>query len=107
VVGLLPAAALAVDGGGPDLFRQASGEPGGPADVVGLLSILGHAPPDDLLDIAGCDAGLLDECLLHCAQQFGGMQARQPSVTFADRTAGGFNDYRVTHAARLEHVSLL
>jgi hypothetical protein len=35
------------------------------------------------------------------------VQAGQPSVPLADRTAGGFNDDRVTHPARLEHVSLL
>ena len=40
------------------------------------------------------------------AQQFGGVQAGQPSVPLADGAAGGFDDDRVTHSARLEHVSL-
>ncbi|CFR76417.1 Uncharacterised protein [Mycobacterium tuberculosis] len=111
MVGLLAAAALAVDGGGADVFGQTGRQPGHPADVVGLLPELGHATADDLFDVtgvkAGLDAGLVDHRLLHRAQQLGGMQPRQPSVAFADGAAGGFNDDRVTHGARLEHVSLL
>ncbi|COX01757.1 Uncharacterised protein [Mycobacterium tuberculosis] len=76
-----------------------------------MLPELGHATADDLFDVtgvkAGLDAGLVDHRLLHRAQQLGGMQPRQPSVAFADGAAGGFNDDRVTHGARLEHVSLL
>ena len=78
-----------------------------PGDVVGLLAELRDAAADELLDVAGVDAGLLHERLLHSAQQLGGMQAGQPSVALADRAAGGFDDDRVTHSARLEHVSLL
>ena len=107
VVGLLAAAALAVHGGGADMFGQTRGQPRHPADVVGLLPVLGHAAADHLLDLAGVDAGLVHQCLLHGAQQLGRMQARQPSIPLADRAAGGFNDDRVTHPARLEHVSLL
>ena len=107
VVGLLAAAALAVDGGRTDLFWQTGGEPGRAGDVVGLLAELRDATADDLLDLAGVDAGLLDERLLNGAQQLGRMQARQPSIALADRAAGGFNDDRVTHSVRLEHVSLL
>src|SRR5581483_2155046 len=107
MIGLLPAAALAVDGGGADVLGQANGQPGRAGDVVGLLGILRHAAADDLLDVTGIDAGLLHKRLLHRTEQFGGMQARQPSVAFPDRAAGGFDNYRLTHAARLEHVSLL
>jgi hypothetical protein len=35
------------------------------------------------------------------------VQAGQPSVPLADRAASGFNDDRVTHSARLEHVPLV
>ena len=59
VVGLLSAAALAVDGGGADVLGQTRRQPRHPADVVGLLPVLGHAAADDLLDLAGVDAGLV------------------------------------------------
>ena len=107
VVGLLAAAALAVDRGRADVLRQTGDQPCHPADVVGLLAELRHAAADDLLDLGGVDAGLLDHRPLHGAEQLGRMQARQPSIPLADGAAGGFNDYRVTHSARLEHVSLL
>ena len=107
VVGLLPAAALAVDRRGADLLGQPGDQPGDPGDVVGLLAGLGDAAADDLLDVAGVDAGLLHERLLRRAQQLGGVQAGQPSVALADRAAGGFDDDRVTHSVRLEHVPLL
>ena len=74
------AAALAVDGGGADVLGQSRGQPGHPGDVVGLLAGLGDAAADDLLDLAGVDAGPLDERLLNGAQKFGGMQAGQPSI---------------------------
>lgn len=67
MVGLLAAAALAVDGGGADVFGQTGRQPGHPADVVGLLPELGHATADDLFDVtgvkAGLDAGLVDHRL--------------------------------------------
>ena len=106
MVGLLAAAALAVDGGGADVLGQTQGQPCRPGDVVGLLRVLRHAAADELLDVAGVDTGLLHKRLLHRAQQFGGVQPRQPSGALADGAAGGFNNYRVTHEVRLEHVSL-
>ena len=53
VVGLLGAAALAVDGGGADLLGQAGRQPGHAGDVVGLLAELRDAAADDLFDLAG------------------------------------------------------
>jgi hypothetical protein len=35
------------------------------------------------------------------------VQAGEPPVPLADGAAGGFNDDRVTHSVRLEHVPLL
>ena len=67
-VGLLAAATLAVHRHRADVFWQASDEPAHPGDVVGLFAELGDAPADDLLYVAGVDAGLLDERLLRCAQ---------------------------------------
>ncbi len=107
MVGLLGAAALAVDGGGADMLGQARGQPADPGDVVGLLAVLGDAAADELLDVAGVDAGLLDDGLLDRAQEFGGVQSGQPTVALADRAAGGFDDDRITHDVRLEHVSLV
>ena len=75
VVGLLAAAALAVDGGGADMLGQPGDQPADPGDVVGLLAELRDAAADDLLDLAGVDAGLVDQSLLRGAQQLGGMQA--------------------------------
>ena len=105
-VGLLAAAALTVHRHGADMLGQPGDEPADPGDVVGLLAVLRHAAADDLLDVAGVDAGLLHERLLRGAQQLGGVQSGQPSGSLADRAAGGFNNYRVTHEVRLEHVSL-
>ncbi len=75
VVGLLAAAALAVDGRGADVLGQPRDEPAHPGDVVGLLAVLRDAAADDLLDSAGVDAGLFDQRLLHRAQQLGGVQS--------------------------------
>ena len=60
--------------------------------------------------VGGLEVGaipLLSAILMKAAQQIGGVQSGQPSGALADRAAGGFNDYRVTHEVRLEHVSLL
>ena len=105
MVGLLGAAALAVDRRGADVFGQASGKPRDAGDVVGLLAELRDASADQLLDVAGVDAGLLHEGLLNGAEKFGGVQAGQPAIALADGASGGFDDHRVTHCARLEHVS--
>ncbi len=106
-VGLLAAAALAVDRHCADVLRQPGDQPADPGDVVGLLTELGDTAADDLFDVAGVDAGLFHESLLSCAKQLGGVQAGQPAVPLTDGTASGFNDDRVTHSVRLEHVSLL
>jgi hypothetical protein len=68
VVGLLRAAALAVDRRRADVLGQSGGEPADAGDVVRLLAELRDAPADDLLDVARIDAGLLDESLLNGAQ---------------------------------------
>ena len=86
---------------------EAGDQPADPGDVVGLLAELRDAAADDLFDVAGVDTGLLYESLLRGPQQLGGMQTGQPSVPLTDGAASGFNDDRVTHSVRLEHVSLL
>jgi hypothetical protein len=107
VVGLLSAAALAVDGRRTDLLGQSCGQPRHAGDVVGLLAVLRDATTDDLLDLVRVDAGLVDHGLLNGAQQFGRVQTGQPAAPLTDGAAGGFDDDRITHEVRLEHVSLL
>ena len=106
-VGLLAAAALAVHRHRADVLGQPGDQPAHAGDVVGLLAELRDAAADDLLDVAGVDAGLLDERLLGEPQQLGGVQTGQPTIALADGAASGFYDDRVTHSVRLEHVSLL
>ena len=106
MIRLLGATALAVDRGRADLFGQARGQPGDPGDVVGLLAVLRHATADDLFDGRGIDSGLLDQSLLHPTQNFRRVQSGKPATALSDRASGGFDDHRITHAVRLEHVSL-
>ena len=70
-----PLAALAVHGHGAHVLGQPGDEPPDAGDVVGLLAVLRDAAADDLLDLAGVDAGLLHERLLRGAQQLGGVQS--------------------------------
>ena len=60
-----------------------------------------------VLDLSGVDAGLVHDGLLDGSEQLGRMQSRQPAVALPDRAARGLDDDRITHAARLEHVSVL
>ena len=103
---LLGATALAVDRGGADLFGETGGQPGDPGDVIGLLAVLRHATADHLLDGCGIDSGLVDQSLLHPTQNFRRVQSGKPATALSDRASGGFDDHRITHAVRLEHVSL-
>src|SRR5690625_7612358 len=82
--------------------------PGLACDVVCLLAVLSDTSSDVLFDVAGVDPGLGDQRLLHRPEQFGGVQAGQPAVTFTDGAAGGFDDDRITHAAqaRTRFISL-
>src|SRR5690606_26010095 len=63
VDGLLGGAALAVDGGARNVFGQARGQPGGAGDVGRLRAELVDAAEDDVVDLAGVDAGALDRGL--------------------------------------------
>ena len=100
VIGLLRAAALAVDGGRAHLLGQSGRQPGHPGDVVGLLPVLRDTAADDLFDKRSVDAGLVHQSPLGGAEQFGGVQPGQPSVALPDRAAGGLDDDRITHASQ-------
>ncbi len=75
MVGLLATAALAVDRGRADVLGQSGCQPRHPGDVVGLFAELRDAAADELFDISGLNTGLLDQCLLHRPEQFGGVQS--------------------------------
>ena len=97
VRGLLARAALGVDGGG----AGALGEPGvqpGPADhVVGLLTGLGDAAADHLVDQLRVDPGAAQHLGLGEAQQRRRVHAREPAVPLAERRADGVDDHGVAH----------
>lgn len=97
MVGLLCGPALAVDGGRAGGLGEPGRQPCLARDVAGLRARLGDAPADDLFDEGGVDTGLLDQSALGDAQQFLGVQARQPPCALADRRPGRFDDYRHTH----------
>jgi hypothetical protein len=69
VHGLLGGAALAIDGGGGGLDREAGLEPGVAADVEGLLAVLLHAAGDHVLDLLGGDPGAVDQLREGLGQQ--------------------------------------
>ena len=104
VRGLLARAALGVHGGG----TGALGEPGvqpGPADhVVGLLTGLGDAAADHLVDQLRIDAGAAQHLGLGEAQQRRRVHAREPAVPLAERRADGIDDHGVAHGQKLELV---
>ena len=75
--GLLAGAALAVDGGGRHMGRQACGQPGQAARRAGLLAGLAHAAGDHIVHRAGVDAVALHELLQHLAEQIDGVELGQ------------------------------
>ena len=90
-------AALAIDRGGCDLIRKTRREPRIPGDVRGLLARLSHAPRHDLVNLARVDARAPDHVDLDRCEELGRMQTREPSVAFADRSAGRLDDDRLRH----------
>ena len=80
---------------------QAGGEPGGAADVEGLLADLAHAAGDDLADVGGVDPGALDHGLLDGGQEVGGVDGGQAAVALPDGGADGFDDHDIRHGGNL------
>jgi hypothetical protein len=61
-------------------------------DVRALLPSLGDAAADDLFDEHRVDARALDDLQLRVTKGLGRLEAGQPPVALADRSAHGFDD---------------
>ncbi|GAB4697760.1 hypothetical protein MOKP118_11840 [Mycobacterium avium subsp. hominissuis] len=85
VDGLLARPALPVDGHARHGLGPAGGQQRGAADVEGLFAGLHDAAPDDVVDDARVDAGLVDQAVEHLRGKLGRMHPRQPAVALADR----------------------
>jgi hypothetical protein len=95
VDGLLSRAALAVDGRGGRLDRQALLQPRVAGDVEGLLAELLHAARDDVLDLGGIHAGAAQNLGVGLAEEVGGVGVLVVAlllVAAADRRANGLDD---------------
>ena len=101
---LLAGAALRVDRGAAGVLREAGVQPGAADHVVGLLTGLGDAAADDLLDEVGVDAGALEHLALREPEEYGGVHAREPALPLAEGGADGVDDHGGAHGAKLEHV---
>ena len=101
VDGLLTGAALAVDGGGGCLDREARRQPGVAGDVDGLLAGLHHVPEDDVFDQPGLDAGAVDQLLQHHGSQDDRVEVFELAVALAHGGTNGFDDDHFAHAQTL------
>src|SRR5690606_4732096 len=113
VDGLLGRAALAVDGCGRGLHRQAGLEPGVAADVERLLAELLHAAGDDVTGLRRVDTAALEELAVGPRQQVRGVQVAVVAllrVAAADRRPHRLDDYHLAAAETalpvLAHPSL-
>ena len=106
VDGLLGGAALAVDGGGGRLDRQALLQPGVAGDVEALLAELLHAAGDHVFDLGGVDAGARDDLAVALAEQRVGVGVLVVALLLVpapDRRAHGLDDHDLA-ALWLPHV---
>src|SRR5262245_34919812 len=92
---LLRRTALAVDGRGGRLDRQAGLEPGVAADVEHLLAVLLDAAGDDVLDLGRVDPGALDDLCVALAEErvrMGVLVVALLGMAAADRRPRGLDD---------------
>ena len=101
VGGLLRRPALGVDGGVGDRERQPGAQPGGAADVEGLLAHLAHAAGDDLAHLGRVDPRPLHDRLLDGGEQVGGVDGGEAPVALPDGGADGFDDHDIRHGRNL------
>ncbi len=100
VVGLLAGTALGVHGGTAGRPAFVAAQPGNARHVAGLLTRLGHAAPDHLLDLAGIDTGLLDDTVHGLSKERRGMEATELALALlalGDGGAQGLDDYGFSH----------
>ena len=110
VHGLLGRAALEVDRRRRRLDRETLLQPGIAADVQSLGTELGDAARDHILDLAGVDAGALDDRAVGGTEKLVGMGVLVVAllrVTTPNRRPGGFNDDDLAAMAIRRHVRLL
>ncbi len=101
VGGLLARPALGVDRGGGGGQGQAGRQPGGAADVEGLLANLRHTPRHQLSDRGRVDPGALDQGGEGGTQEVGGMHGRKTAVAAADWGSYRVDDDHVRHGVML------
>jgi hypothetical protein len=94
---LLRRAALAVDRGGGNAFRELRSHHGVARDVVGLLAGLHHAAHDHVLDLGGIDLGAVDQRIQHGSGKIGRMPACETSALAAARGTRGGDDIGLGH----------
>ena len=99
VDGLLPAAALSVDGGAGHRLWQPCPHPRVADHVGGVLPHLGDAATDHVVDALDVDAGALDQLRQREAQQVGGVPSRDLALAAADRGPECVDDDGFTHGA--------
>ena len=108
MVGLLTGATLGVDGRGAAGPALVATQPGDARQVAGLLTGLGHAATDALLDLFGIDARAFDHAVHDLREELGGMEraevARAP-LALGDGGAQRFDDYGLGHADGLLGLS--
>ncbi len=104
----LARAALGVDHGAAGVLGKSGVQPGAAHHAVGLLTGLGDAAADDLLDEVGVEPGAPDHLGLGEPEQDGRVDAGQPALALAEGSADGFDDDGVAHGPmvpqELEHV---
>src|SRR5690606_18085976 len=99
VDGLLGGAALAVDGGARNVFGQARGQPGGAGDVGRLRAELVDAAEDDVVDLAGVDAGALDRGLDDVPGEVGRVDLAQTALPAPHGGADSADDVCLCHCS--------
>ena len=80
--------------------REARGHPRVARDVAPLLSRLGDAAADDVVDYLGVDPRALDQALQREPEQVGGVPVAEGAVALAERRPHDVDDDRLTNLHR-------
>jgi hypothetical protein len=98
VESLLAGTARPVDRGPGDALGPAGGQDGVAPDIAGLVTDLGNAAPDHVVDDRRVDTGAFQQFIEHDCGQVGWMYAGQPAVALPDRGPYRLDDDCLTHA---------